>query len=168
MGARFALAVHQQGSTMSILIAGDEPVIHRRCEAQYLYGLQDWFAWAEMNAWERVNAYYGSTRPKEIFLIVGQYLTTSYATAHKVFGALECEVVIESNVQLPTVVEGEVLGRLGIRKAYAQEGFEYVMKKCGEQDPTNYSIILDTYKVKSGPLQRFTRSLKTRVEEQYQ
>ena len=152
---------------MSVLVVGDEPVIHRRCEAEYLYVIQDWFGWVEMNAWERVNAYYQSERPKEVFLIVEQYLTTSYATAHKTYGAIDCEVVIESIIQLPSIVEGDILGSFGIRKAYAQVDFEYVVTKCGEQDPTNYSIILDTYKTKSGPLQHFKRNFKTRVADQY-
>lgn len=153
---------------MSVLLYGDDPVTYRRCEQKYRYGLQDWFAWVERNAWERVNTYYKSERPKEIFLVVGQYLTSSYAVAHKKYGSLECEVIIESSIQLPTVVEGNLLGSISIKKAYADSGFEYMFTKSEDEDRPKYSIILDTYKSKSGPLQRLKRNLKTRVKEQYQ
>jgi len=154
---------------MSVLVLGEDPITHRRCEEEYDWGLKDWFACAEMNAWERVNAYYESERPKEIFLVTGQYLASSYAVAHKTFGSLECEVVLESNVQIPNVVEGNVSAGFSIKKAHAEEGFEYIFRKREDQDASQYSIILDTYRAKSGPLQRLKgRSLKTRVEEQYQ
>ena len=153
---------------MSVLVLGDDPVTYCRCAAEYVYGLQDWFAFVEMNAWERVNAYYESARPKEIFLVVGQYMTSSYADAHKKYGSLECEVTLESSIQLPCVIERNISANLGIKKAYAEDGFEYVFTKSGEESPNMYSIILDTYKSKSGPLQRLKCSLATRVEQQYQ
>src|SRR5579859_1147161 len=139
---------------MSVLVLDEEPVVHRHCEERYLYGLQDWFAWVEMNAWERVNAYYESARPKEIFLVTGQYLSSSYAVAHKSFGSLACDVVLESNIQIPTVIEGSPCASFAITKAYVEAGFEYVISSSGAGTPTQYSIILDAYKPKSGPLQR--------------
>ena len=152
---------------MSVLVIGDAPVRYRRCVADYAYALTDWFAWVEMNAWERVNAYFDYERPKEIFLITGQYLTSSYAVAHKKYGSLECEVVLESTAQLPPVIQGNISASFVIKKAHAEDGFEYVFTKSGDEDPSMYSIILDIYNPKSGPLQRLKRSLKARVEEQY-
>jgi hypothetical protein len=50
-----------------------------------------------------------------------------------------------------------------------EEGFEYVFMKLEGENPSEYSIILDAYRAKSGPLRRLKGgSLKTRMEEQYQ
>jgi hypothetical protein len=154
---------------MSVLVLGDDPVVYRRCEAEYVYGLRDWFAWVEINAWERVNAYFEFERPKEIFLVVGQYLTSSYAVAHKKYGSLECEVVLESSMQLPNVLDGNISTNFGIKKAYAEDGFEYKLTQSQDESSSlKYNIIVDTYKPKSGPLQRLKGGLRSRVEEQYQ
>jgi hypothetical protein len=152
---------------MSVLVLGDDPVTYRRCEAEYAYGLQDWFAWVEMNAWERVNAYYEFDRPKEIFLVMGQYITSSYAVTHKKYGSLECEVILETNAQLPGVIEGNISTNFNINRAYAEQGFEYHFNKLQDANASKYSVIIDMYKPKSGPLQRFKKTLKTLIEEQY-
>lgn len=66
---------------MSVLVLGDEPIVWRRCEAEYTHDLTDWFGLVEMHAWARVEAYH--ERPKEIFLVTGQHLTPAYAISHK-------------------------------------------------------------------------------------
>ncbi len=152
---------------MSIVVLGNDPITYRRCEAEYLFDLQDWFAWVEMHAWARVNAYYDGDRPKEIFLVIGQHLSPSYAITHQKNGSFECEVLLEADVGIPSVVEGKGFGRLAIKNAYANFGFEQSAKKSSETDPINYTIFLHTYNCKSKPLQPFKRALKSRVLEQY-
>jgi hypothetical protein len=149
---------------MSVLVLGDDPLKYRRCEAENAYDLMDWFACVEMHAWARVDAYH--ERPKEIFLVVGQDLTTAYATSHKKNGSIECEVVLEANAGIPSIVEAKVLGRYGITKAYASVGFEYVVSKSIDPNPIEYTVFLHTYRPKSGPIQRFKRMLKPRIEDQ--
>ena len=167
--AKFGLTVSQEGGTMSALVLGDDLIKHRRCTAEYTYALQDWFAWVEMHAWTRINAYYESERPKEIFLVVGQHLCPAYAIAHKKYGSFECEVILEASAEFPNVVEPSTVANINITKAHATAGFENVVSKSPANGTTEYTFILHTYNPKSGPLQRFKkRSLRTRIEEQYQ
>jgi hypothetical protein len=49
-------------------------------------------------------------------------LTSSYAVAYKTYGTLECEVVVESNMHLPIVIEGNISAGFGIKKAYTELG----------------------------------------------
>lgn len=151
---------------MSVLVLDDDPLKYRRCEGEYFYDLIDWFSCVEMHAWARVDAYH--ERPKKIFLVLGQDLTTSYAITHKKQRSFKCEVILEANVGIPSVVESKLLGSYGIVKAYASVGFEDVVKKSTDTtNPTEYTVFLHTYSPKSGPLQRFKQPLKARVEEQY-
>jgi hypothetical protein len=153
---------------MSVLALGDDLVKHRRVVAEYSYALRDWFVWAEMHAWARVNAYCQSERPKEIFLVVGQYLSTDFAIAHKKYGSLECEVILEATAEIPSVVDARLIGSYGITKAHSTVGFDTVIRNSSSEPPAEYSVFLHTYGQKSGPFQRFKTTLKSRVEEQYQ
>jgi hypothetical protein len=147
---------------MSIAVIGNDSIIHRRCEAEYLYALQDWFAWVEMNAWERVTAYYNLDRQKQIFLVVGQYLASSFAVAHKKYGSMECEIALESSIELPGVVEGQLSGTFGIKNVHAESGFDYVCDQSSDETGPKYSTILNVYSPCSGPLQRLKQTLKAR------
>jgi len=164
-GVTFVLKVTEEGETMSVLLLGDDPLVWRRCEGEYAYDLCDWFASVEMHAWARVEAYH--ERPKEIFLVLGQHLTSSYGICHKKYGSFECEVIFEASGGLPSVANVSLLGSYGITKAYASVGFEDVVTKSSEENPITYSMFLNTYAPKSGPLQRFKRSLQVRAQEQY-
>jgi hypothetical protein len=119
-----------------------------------------------MKAWAKVDAYYYDDRPKEIFLVVGQELTPTYATSHKKNDSIECEVMLKANVGIPSVVEGTALASYGITKAYAGVGFENVVATSTEGDPTQYTVFLHPYRSKSRPIQR-VKLLKTRIEEAY-
>jgi len=59
-GGRFSLQLSEDGSSMSVLIPGEEPLrYYRQCkEEHYYYNLVTWFGFAELYAWERVNTYF--------------------------------------------------------------------------------------------------------------
>lgn len=142
----------------------DNPLTYRRCVGNEKFFLQDWFAHVELLAWTRAETYY--TRPKEIFLVVGQFLSPAFAKAHKKYGSIGCKIAVKANVQIPDVVSVAAIGSFDITKVEANLGFDYIMKKSdvGSQ----YNIFLDTYTPNSGPIQRISKALKTRVQEQYQ
>ena len=66
---------------------------------------------------------------------------------------------------VPSVAQASLLGSYGITKAYASVGFEDVVTKSAD---IKYSVFINTYSPKSGPLQPFKKTLKVRAEEQYQ
>jgi hypothetical protein len=151
---------------MSILILGDDPLKYRRCEGNNKFFLQDWFAHVEMLAWERAETYY--QRPNEIFLVIGQHLSPAFAKSHKRYGSVACQIALEADVEIPNVVSTTALGSFGITRVEAKLGFEYTIKKSDtEATSIEYNIFLHTYSPRSGPLQRFSKRLKTRIEQQY-
>lgn len=160
--AVISLRVAREGESLSVLVLGDDPLKYRRCEGDHAYDLKDWFLCVEMNAWKRVEYH---ERPKEIFLVIGQHLTPAYAISHKVHGSSECEVMVKAQLAAPSIVSGGILGNFAITEAYASTGFEHVVTKSSTTDPIQYTIFLHTYK--SGPIQRFRKSNKEKVEEQY-
>jgi hypothetical protein len=111
---------------MSVLLLGDDPITHRRCEGADQFDLLDWFATVEMQAWARVNAYF-TPRPKEIFLVTGQHLTSAYAISHKRYGSSDCEVVLDCSGTLPSSGSTALLAQAGVTKVYASMGFEAVV-----------------------------------------
>jgi len=153
---------------MSVLVLGDDPIQYRRCEGRDSYVLRDWFAAAEMHAWARVEAYFQG-RPKEIFLVLGQHLTPTYAISHKRYGSIECEVILEFGGELPDNVEARILGHYNVTRAFASVGFDQIISRSSETSPNLYSISLELAPYKSGPIQRFRReSMMARVRDQYQ
>ena len=118
---------------MSVLVLGDEPIAHHRCEGEYLYDLMDWFAAIEMQAWKRATSYH--KRPKEIFLVTGQHLTSAYAISHKQYGSSECEIILDCNADLPAVGDAHILAQSRITRAHASAGFEAVVGMNGVPTP---------------------------------
>jgi hypothetical protein len=52
-GAAFRLQLANSSGSMSILIPGDGPLLHRVCVEQYEYDLKDWFAAVEIAGLEK-------------------------------------------------------------------------------------------------------------------
>jgi hypothetical protein len=147
---------------MSVLIAGNEPLLRRACIARQNWLLVDWFATVEALAWVAVEARYGSKRPDRIFLVTGQTLATEYALTHQEHNAVVCEATVEASVQLPSIVNAEVFLGHGLKKASASIGFDFCqMKTLCDGRPRQYSLFLETFE--SAPIKLLSRRLSTRI-----
>ena len=105
--------------------------------------LETWFAAVEAKAWAYVNAS-SNTRPSNIFLVTGQILTTEYAISHQDRGSSTCEVYIDANAEVPSLVKSHVLTGYGFQKVSASVGFQVAMKKLDDND--FHSIFLKVFK----------------------
>lgn len=149
-----------------MMVLGDDPIVHRLCYAENKFYLQDWFAWVELQAWARVGGYYADYKPKEIFLVIGQHLSPSYAITHQRNHSFVCEVQVEATGGLPNVMDGEAFSHVAINKARASFGFERCSRSDTQDHSIHYSVFLSTYS--SRRVQLFKRPLLQLISTQYQ
>lgn len=143
------------GSSMSILVPGNDALRRRACVEQSVFDLLEWFATVEIFAWEAVNSYYSANRPNEIFFVLSQILTPEYAIGHKENSSSECEVVVEGLAQIPTILDTKALASYDIRRVRVSAGFEQVVRKS-ESDEKLFSIFLELHR--SRPIKLLKRS----------
>jgi hypothetical protein len=156
-----------RGSSVSVLVPGEDQLQHLEATEQRFYDLVDWFAAVEMHAWRKVDCYFSSLKPKSIFLVVGQTLATGYSICHKEYGSTACEVYLEADTELPSIVNASMLVNYGCQKAVASTGFEVVRQKISSNNQKHFSIVLDVHV--SMRIQRFElkKNLRERVESCY-
>jgi hypothetical protein len=130
---------------MSVLVPGDEPLQRRICLGAREQELEIWFAQVEAWAWAYVNACC-DTRPDEIFLVTGQTLTNQYSICHQEQQSLNCEVHIEGDLNVPDVVNTNLLTGFGLTRVSASTGFQTMMDRSGEG--RSHSIFLNVSKSK--------------------
>jgi len=163
-GGSFNIRLSESRGSMSILVPGEGPLLHRGCIEEHQFDLIDWFSAVEMHAWKAVNSYFGSKRPDKIFLVTGQTLASKYALSHKQHVTSECEIYIEPNSGVPIAAETKVLLGYTLKKASASMGFESHSPTSGVDQL--YSIFLETYE--SSPIHIMnTKRLVHKLKDMY-
>jgi hypothetical protein len=119
------------------------------------WSLVRWFRQAEASVWEFVTAYYGRDRPKKIFLVTGQTLTTDYSISHQECTSVGCEVSLGGGVGIPNIIEGRTYWGYEIGKVRASLGFEISARRSEESPEQLHSIFFETET--SRPMNRFRR-----------
>jgi hypothetical protein len=153
---------------VSILVPSQDELLHRAClDAEY-YDLLDWFSAVEMKAWVAVNSYFAANRPKKLFLVTGQTLTSEYSITHKQALQNECEIHLEANAGVPVVAEANMLLGYNVKRVSASVGFEVCSQKFDQMSERRlYSVFLEVYE--SDPI-NFIRSklLAPRLKAMYE
>ena len=132
------------------MVPGQDDLLRRHCQGMYKQQLRIWFKQVEFRAWKLVKALY-DTAPSTIFLVTGQTLTTEYAICHQEEAGRSCEVVIEGNVDVPSILGTKCLVGYSFDRATVSTGFDVVQKKEAE-DCDWYSVFLEV--VYSRPMRR--------------
>jgi len=117
--------------------------------------LERWFRDIEARVWGYVTAYYGNLRPKRIFLVTGQTLTTEYWISHQETASVGCEVSIRGGIGVPNVIEGHIYWGEDIGNVRASLGFEIYARRKEDRPEQLHSIFFET--VSSAPTIRFRR-----------
>jgi hypothetical protein len=105
------LEISATKGTMSVLVPGQDDLVHRACFGAEELGLLRWFKEVEVEVWEYIQGL-PVPRPPEIFLVTGQTLTKEYKISHFENASEKCVVEVGANVQVPTLVDGNIyLGR---------------------------------------------------------
>jgi len=165
-GGAFRIMTETKGSTVSILVPGEEPLQLREATEQRFYHLLDWFAAVEMHAWRRIDCYFSNLKPKSIFIVTGQTLSMEYSISHKEYGSTASEVIVETSTEIPPIVDASILASYGCKRVVASTGFEEVYRK-DLNNSRQYSIVLQIHT--STRIQRFQmkKPLRARVESCY-
>ena len=150
--------------SMSVLVPGQNPLLYRCCLDEQYYELIDWFSAIETNAWAAINAYFGHQRPKEIFLVTGQILTSEYHITHTQDAISECEVHIEGNSGSTLITQENTLLGNRIKAVSANGGFENRAPVSASAHAA-YSVFLQLYR--SHPILPIRKTLTPRLEEIY-
>jgi hypothetical protein len=119
-----------------------------------------------MDAWRKVDTYFPSSRPQNIFIVTGQLLTNEFCISHKEYGSDPCEVKIKTQTKLPDSVDPDVILSYGLKDVVGSIGFEQVFRK-EINDSNEYSIVLEVFN--SPRIQQFRPkgALRERVEHYY-
>lgn len=159
-GGKVSVKFIKRGSSLSALVPGQGPLLHRACLEQHRDYLRRWFAAIEIRAWMWANTF-GEERPNKIFLVSGQTLTNEYSIAHSQEGGAEVEIVLEPSLGLPNAIE--VNPRFGYQfsRASAQTGFSHGMSASDKL----YSIFFEV--IESSPIKVLPtkRRLSVRIED---
>lgn len=152
-GGGFSWSLTSSKRTMSALVPGQEDLKHRVCLGPRNVELLTWFREVETEAWGWVNDNYPQNRPKEIFLVIGQTLTTEYSISHFENGSESCEIFVAADITVPAAFEAEVLVGRNFEKVTAAAGFQKVVSKASQKEgPGLHSIFLEVEK--SPPITR--------------
>jgi hypothetical protein len=143
VGGQIGLEFTSQNESMSVLVPGEGDIIRRACLGQRAQELETWFACVEANAWAYVNASC-ETRPTKIFLVTGQTLTTHYAICHQESGTFTCEVHVEADVEVPSVLNANVLVGHTWGNVSASTGFQ-VMTRGGNDLHSIFFKVFESY-----------------------
>lgn len=144
-GGTFSLSLADDRKTLSVIVPGQDKLKRRRCFGEYEQELMTWFRIVEAEVWDWVNAIYkGDGRPKEIFLVTGQTLTTEYSISHIDQRSQSCDVFLEGGADVPTLAGGGLfIGEgLGIKEVAATSGFVSPPKCSGRNEADLHSIFL--------------------------
>jgi hypothetical protein len=145
-GGSFSIALSKEGSSMSVLLAGNAENLRRRWTLhEQTYRLLDWFLFIESLAWKRIEDYYQGRRllPEKLFLVQGQTLTSQCDISHRRCQDGGCDVMIEADAQIPNAVDAQFLVNCGVKRASAAMGFECRRKQ--HDGAPMWSIFLETY-----------------------
>lgn len=153
---------------MSILVPGQDNLVHRACVDAEYYDLLDWFSAVEMKAWVAANSYFAANRPKRLFLVTGQTLTSEYSITHKEGLANECEIHLEANAGVPIVAEANLLLGYNVKRVSASIGFEVRSQTFDQMSQRRlYSVFLNVFE--SAPINIIrSKRLAPRLKEMYE
>jgi hypothetical protein len=168
LGCTVSLSVSKQNGSMSVLIPGQGPLLHRACVDQQEWYLLEWFATNEVRAWEAVNAMpYGTKRPEKIFLVTGQTLTSEYNISHQEHTCTGCEIAVEASAEILSLANAKLFMGSACQKVSACFGFEVAARKSGAEDAAPcYSVYLEQYE--SFPMKRFQKeTLSARLVQMF-
>jgi hypothetical protein len=163
-GRSVGIRMGKASGSMSILVPGQNPLLHRCCLDEQYFELIDWFSAVETQAWAAVNAYFGHQRPKEIFLVTGQILTSEYHIAHAQGSLSECEVNIEGVSGSTFIAHENTLMGNRFKSAEAIGGFENKAPVSASAHAA-YSVLLQLFR--SYPILPIRKTLTPRLEETY-
>lgn len=133
---------------MSALVPGQDDLKHRACLGTRYFELKTWFSNVEIDAWEWVKKNFSQNRPKEIFLVTGQTLTTEFSISHFENASAGCEIHVAADVAVPPVVEAGILVGRNFETVTAGVGFQTTVSR----GPNFYSIFFEIEK--SPPITR--------------
>ena len=139
-----------------MLIPDPKSLYKIECKADQYYDLRNWFACVEDLAWETVNTFLAEDRPEKIFLLTGETLSPSYATAHTESTSQKIEMIVGAGATVPGPVKNGVQFLDQFHMAPAC-GFEDIRPPSESgADRELFSIFLDVWP--SFPLQRFKKT----------
>jgi len=124
---RITSASHDK--SVSVLIPGEGPILHKDCTGTRRWELLDWFASVEARFWQLVKTRFKKRQPKSIFLVTGQTLTSNYKITHQQTTSTGCELRIEYDPGHPVAFKSHVLSHnlhlgYGYRSVSGLQGFE--------------------------------------------
>ena len=167
VGGKISLSLSKANGSMSVLMPGPDPLLHRACIDEQEWYLLEWFSTVVDNAWEAINAAYSTCRPEKIFLVTGQTLTSEYSISHQEQNSIGCEINVNVESGIPSLVDAHAFLSNGCTTATASFGFEVMKRKLdGETSVPCYSIYFETYE--SFPSKRFQNpNLSSRLRTMY-
>jgi hypothetical protein len=149
-------------ASISVIVPGADGLVERTCRRMPRWELLRWFRRVEALAWEIVTAHYGRRRPKKIFLVTDQTLTSEYWISHQEHHSMGGEVSIEWGAGIPNIVEGQTYWGYGLGRVQASLGFEISARKIDDGVERLHSIFFKPEP--SCPINRFG-SLKTNSKQ---
>ena len=93
---------------MSVLILNPKNLYKNECKADQHYDLQSWFTCNEDLAWEKVNTFFVKDWPENIFLIISQMLSPSYAITYMESTSQKIEIIVEASATISELVENSM------------------------------------------------------------
>jgi hypothetical protein len=107
------------------VLGRNETLQNRGCNAAHLFSLLRWFSNLEAPIWSWVNVSL-LMKPKKIFLVLGQTMTTDYWITFQDSGDYGCGIQVKGDI--PTSVNGKTFIGVGLQGAAtsAGAGFEIV------------------------------------------
>lgn len=140
-GGNISLQFTSSKDSMSVLVPDQGNLMRRACYGEYALQLKIWFAAVQANCWAIVNAL-GQRRPPKIFLVTEQILAKAYAIGHEQKRSITCSVSVEANVEVPTVLKGEVLTGYTLGRVTVSGGFP--KNRPPSADNSLYSLFYKT------------------------
>jgi hypothetical protein len=129
----------------------------RTCRRNIKWLLAYWFIRVEARVWEFVTAHYGRLRPKRIFLVTGQTMTSEYSISHQEQRSVDCEVYIEGEAGIPSLIEGRAYWGYEIGRVSASRGFEISARRSLRDGTEQLHSIFFNTELPSAPLNRFKK-----------
>jgi hypothetical protein len=145
VGGRVKLELKKTKGSMSILIPGQDDLLRRYCDGVRGQQLKIWFLLgSEVHAWEFVKTTLAGDKPKEIFFVIGQTMTTEYAIDHIQDKTSVCNIEVEANHEIPVTFKLNNLVGTNYQHASFVGGRLDMKKRLGEDgSPLYHSVFLD-------------------------
>lgn len=143
-GGEIRLEFTRETGALSVLIPGQDSLLHRAClERQRAY-LLEWFGKIEGRAWMYANKIFSRTKPKCLFLVTGQTLTNEYYICHEENESSKCEVVLTSKAGVIGALDASA--NLGYQFERASFSFGYTYcKPASEGESILYSVYFEVF-----------------------